>query len=462
MKLFGKTKMDMTTGNLFQKIILFAFPLMLTNLLQLLYNAADLVVIGQFRSSQAFSAVSSTTALINLCVTLFIGLSAGSNVMMAKALGAKNDDKCKKVLNTSLLIALIAGIIIGIAGFIFARNFLELMDSPYDVIDMSTLYLKIYFIGMPVNLLYNFGSAIMRANGDTSRPLVYLFISGLANIIVNVFLVVVCGMGVEGVAIATILSQGISAALVISALARYKESWHFSFKSITFDFESMKDIIKIGLPAGIQGTLFSISNVLIQSSVNSFGSFVMAGNGVANNLEGFVFTIMNSFYHAALSFIGQNMGAKKYKNIKKIYKFSLIYVILFGFIVGTLIYLSGGVLAKLYNPDPEVIDLATKRLAIMCMSYFLCGIMDITVGTLRGLGYSIVPMITSIIGVCGFRVFWVLCIFSQNRNIGLLYASYPISWILTEIVLIICFIVIYKKKIKPLINLDVEPEEQAA
>ena len=450
MRLFKNNKIDMTTGNLFKKMIIFAFPLMLTNLLQLLYNAADLMVIGQFRSTQAFSAISSTASLINLCVTLFIGLSAGSNVMMARALGSKDEDKCQKVLHTSLIVAFIAGIVIGILGFFLARSLLQLMNSPYDVIDMATLYLKIYFIGMPFNLLYNFGSAIMRANGDTTRPLIYLFISGATNVIVNLFLVVVCNMSVEGVAIATILSQAISATLVLSALARYKESWHLSIKSLKFDPSTMKGIILIGLPAGIQGTLFSISNVLIQSSVNSFGSFVMAGNGASNNLEGFVFTVMNSFYHAALSFIGQNIGAKKYKNIKQIYKYSLIYVILFGFTLGSLVYTFNPYLIKLYTSDPDVIALAANRLAIMCVSYFLCGMMDVTVGTLRGMGYSIVPMITSIIGVCGFRVIWVLFIFSQNRNIGLLYASYPISWIFTGIMLICCFLVVYKKKFQPL------------
>ena len=448
MKLFRNTKIDMTTGNLFKKIILFAFPLMLTNFLQLLYNAADLMVIGQFRSTQAFSAISSTASLINLCVTLFIGLSAGSNVLMAKALGSKDDDKASKALHTSLIVALVGGIIIGILGFFLARPLLELMNSPYDVIDLATLYLKIYFLGMPFNLLYNFGSAIMRANGDTSRPLVYLAISGAVNVLVNLFLVVVCNMSVEGVAIATILSQAISACLVLSALYRYKDPWHLSLKSLKFDLNTMKGIILIGLPAGIQGTLFSISNVLIQSSVNSFGSFVMAGNGASNNLEGFIFTVMNAFYHAALSFIGQNVGAKKYGNIKKIYKYSLMYVIACGFILGTVVYAFGDSLVTLYTSDPDVMVLATSRLAIMCLTYFICGMMDVTVGTLRGLGYSIIPMITSIIGVCGFRVFWVLCVFSQDRNIGLLYASYPISWICTGIILVICFLVLYKTKFK--------------
>ena len=450
MGLFKNNKIDMTTGNLFKKILIFAFPLMLTNLLQLLYNAADLMVIGQFRSTQAFSAVSSTTSLINLCVTLFIGLSAGSNVMMARALGSKDEIKCKKVLHTSLVVALVAGIIIGILGFFFSKYLLVLMNSPYDVIELATLYLKIYFIGMPFNLLYNFGSAIMRANGDTTRPLVYLFISGGVNVLVNLFLVIVCNMSVEGVAIATILSQAISACLVLSALARYKESWHLSIKELKFDMNTMKGIVLIGLPAGIQGTLFSISNVLIQSSVNSFGSFVMAGNGASSNLEGFIFTVMNAFYHATLSFIGQNIGAKKYKNIKKIYKYSLIYVISFGFTLGSIIYLASGSLIKLYSSDPDVIALAATRLAIMCFSYFICGMMDVTVGTLRGMGYSIIPMFTSIIGVCGLRVFWVLVVFAQNRNIGMLYASYPISWIITGSVLVCCFFAVYAKKYKPL------------
>jgi putative MATE family efflux protein len=324
------------------------------------------------------------------------------------------------------------------------------MNSPYDVIELATIYLKIYFIGMPFNLLYNFGSAIMRANGDTSRPLIYLFISGAANIIVNLFLVLVCNMSVDGVAIATILSQAVSACLVLSALAKYKEPWHLSLKHLTLDLKTLKGIVMIGLPAGIQGTLFSISNVLIQSSINSFGSFVMAGNGTASNLEGFVFVVMNAFYQAALSFIGQNLGAKKYYNIKKIYKYSIIYVISFSFTLGLLVFSLSPILTRLYSSDPDVIALATNRIAIMCLSYFLCGIMDVTVGTLRGLGHSIIPMITSIIGVCGFRVVWVLFIFSQNRNIGLLYASYPISWIITGVILICCFLVVYKKKFKPL------------
>ena len=278
-------EMDMTNGNLLKKILLFAFPLMLSSLLQLLYNAFDIIVIGQFRSHTALSAVSSTSSLINLIVTFFIGLSVGANIVMAKCYGSKDPEKAKKTAHTSLIIAFIGGILLSIIGVIFAKEFLILMDSPSDVIDLATVYVRIYFIGMPFNLLYNFGAALLRASGDTKRPLIFLAISGLLNVLSNLFFVVVCNMSTDGVALATILSQLLSAILVLITLFKEKGYCHISFKDLKIDLTSFKEIIKLGLPAGIQGIVFSLSNVIIQSSINSFGSYVMAGNGAAGNTE---------------------------------------------------------------------------------------------------------------------------------------------------------------------------------
>ncbi len=447
-------EMDMTTGNLGKKILLFTLPLMFTSILQLLFNACDIIVIGRFRDHTALSAISSTGALINLITNLFIGLSVGSNIVMARCYGSKDREKAEKVAHTSVVVSLVAGIFIGAFGFVFAKNLLLLMGSPSDVIDLAAAYVRIYFVGMPFNLLYNFGSALLRAGGDTKRPLIYLSIAGVFNIGANLLFVLGFGMSTDGVAYATVISQIISSVLVLLTLIREKNYCHISLKSLKADRKILWEITRIGLPAGLQGTLFSLSNVIIQSSINFFGSYVMAGNGAASNIEGFIYVCMNAFYHAALSFTSQNMGAKQYENIRKINKYCLYYVLLFGGVLGVGAYLSAGTLLQIYTTDAEVVQIGIIRMAILCAPYFLCGIMDVMVGSLRGLGHSLVPMIVSLIGVCGMRLIWVYTLFRMNMNLGLLYASYPISWILTFAVLFVSFQVLYRKEIKPLLNVQ--------
>lgn len=447
-------EMDMTSGNLGKKILLFTLPLMFTSILQLLFNACDIIVIGRFRDHTALSAISSTGALINLITNLFIGLSVGSNIVMARCYGSKDREKAEKVAHTSVVVSLVAGIFIGAFGFVFAKNLLLLMGSPSDVIELAAAYVRIYFVGMPFNLLYNFGSALLRAGGDTKRPLIYLSIAGVFNIGANLLFVLGFGMSTDGVAYATVISQIISSVLVLLTLIREKNYCHISLKSLKADRKILWEITRIGLPAGLQGTLFSLSNVIIQSSINFFGSYVMAGNGAASNIEGFIYVCMNAFYHAALSFTSQNMGAKQYENIRKINKYCLYYVLLFGGVLGVGAYLSAGTLLQIYTTDAEVVQIGIIRMAILCAPYFLCGIMDVMVGSLRGLGHSLVPMIVSLIGVCGMRLIWVYTLFRMNMNLGLLYASYPISWILTFAVLFVSFQVLYRKEIKPLLNVQ--------
>lgn len=451
-KVKKKYEMDMCNGNLFLKIIKFSIPLSLMGMLQLFYNAADLIVVSNFSDdAEALGAVGSTNSIINLLVNLFIGLSVGTNVVVARYFGAKKHDKISEVVHTSILISFIVGIILGLFGFIFSKQLLLLMNND---LELSNLYLKIYFIGMPFNMVYNFAASILRAVGDTKRPLYYLTISGFANIVLNLILVIVFDLSVAGVAIATIMSQVISCILIIRTLCRSNECYKLDFKKLRITKSALIEVTKIGLPAGIQSSIFSISNVLIQSSINKFGPIVMNGNSAASSVEGFVYTAMNSVYHASLAFMGQNVGAKKTKNIRKVTWYSLIIVTLISASLGGILFLTGRHVLKIYTDSALEIDVAFIRLHYLCLPYFLCGIMDVMVGCLRGLGYSTVPMFVSIIGICGFRIVWILGIFYkytdfQNINdLHLLYVSYPISWIVTFIVHFICYIFVSKRKIK--------------
>lgn len=450
-----KYEMDMCNGNIFLKIIKFSIPLALMGMLQLFYNAADLIVVSNFSGdSEALGAVGSTNSIINLLVNLFIGLSVGTNVIVAKYFGAKKFDKISDVVHTSILTSFIIGIVLGIFGFIFARPLLNLMNND---LDLSVLYLKIYFIGMPFNLVYNFAASVLRAVGDTKRPLYYLTISGMANIVLNLIFVIVFKMSVAGVALATVISQVISCILILFALFKSNECYQLKFNKLKINKKALIEITKIGLPAGIQSSIFSISNVLIQSSINKFGPIVMNGNSAASSVEGFVYTAMNSVYHAALAFMGQNVGAKKVKNIKKVTIYSLIIVCIVSMTLGGILFLSGQHVLKIYTDVPKEIEVGFIRLHYLCLPYFLCGIMDVMVGCLRGLGYSTLPMIVSIVGVCGFRIFWILGIFYnytdfQNvEDLNMLYISYPISWIITFFAHLGCYLFASRKRIK-LIN----------
>ncbi len=428
----NRYRIDMVNGPLAGKLLLFALPLMASSILQLLFNAADVIVVGRFAGKEALAAVGSTSSLINLLVNLFIGFSVGTNVVVARDLGAGRQEDVRRSVHTSVTLALISGLILLAVGTLLCRQMLELMDSPADVIDLSTLYLRIYFCGMPANMLYNFGAAILRAQGDTQRPLYFLSVAGAVNVALNLLFVICFHLSVAGVALATIISQYISAALVTLALVRDKGPLRLDLKALCLDLRVVRRILQVGLPAGFQGVVFAISNVVIQSSVNSFGSTVVAGSSASSNIEGFVYTSMNAFYQTALTFTSQNYGACQCKRVDRVLLLCLMYSSLFGLILGNLAYFFGHPLAAIYAPgEEEVIAQAVTRLGIISTTYFLCGLMDVPVGTLRGIGYSVVPMVISLVGACGLRLLWVAFIFPRFATPAALYLSYPVSWIIT-------------------------------
>ncbi len=440
----------MTEGPLIPKIIQFSLPLMLTGILQLLYNAADVIVVGNFAGHTALAAVSSTGALINLLVNVFMGLSVGASVVMAQAYGAGDALRMRRAEHTAMTMALFMGVGVGAAGFLLARPMLEWMASPPDVIDGAALYVRIYFLGMPANMLYNFGAAALRATGDTRRPLFYLTISGLVNVGLNLLLVIVFRMSVAGVAIATVASQVVSAGLVLLCLLRSHGVIRLELKECRIDRKSMAEMIRIGLPAGLQGSLFSVSNVLIQSSVNSFGSLVVAGNGVAANIEGFVYVAMNAQHQACMTFASQNYGAGKYDRVKKTLWCCLGIVTVVGLSLGLLVYAFGGTLMSLYNGDPQVIAYGLVRMGIILPTYFICGLMDVMVGQMRGIGLSVMPMIVSLAGACGLRIVWIMTVFAADPTQEILYLSYPVSWAITFGIHMACYLTASRKRLGPL------------
>ncbi len=441
-------EIDMCSGPLPGKILAFSVPLMLSGILQLLFNAADIVVVGRFAGNQALAAVGSTSSLINLLVNVFIGLSVGTNVLVARFYGADKEKDLSETVHTAVMTALVSGCILIVLGIALAKPALTLMDTPADVIEKSVLYMRIYFMGMPAMMAYNFGSAVLRAVGDTKRPLYFLFFAGVINVALNLLFVIVFSMGVAGVAAATVISQLVSALLVLRCLTRCDGGYRLEPKALKIIPDKLLKMIQIGVPAGLQGALFSISNVLIQSSVNSFGSVAMAGNTAAANVEGFVYTAMNSLHQTAISFTGQNYGAKNYKRIGKILLICQVSVLIVGLVMGNAVYGLSGILLKLYSPDAQVIGYGVLRLGIICTTYCLCGMMDVMVGSLRGMGYSIMPMLVSLTGACLFRVVWIYTIFKQYHTLECLYISYPISWAMTFLVHLICFAIVYRRMLK--------------
>lgn len=443
-----KYEMDMCNGPFVQKILIFYIPLMLSGILQLLFNAADIVVVGRFAGNQALAAVGSTSSLINLMVNFFMGLSVGCNVLVARYYGAGQKTELSQMVHTAIFTSLISGFFLIFLGIAVSRAALTWMGTPEDVIEHSVLYMRIYFVGMPFTMAYNFGAAILRAIGDTKRPLYYLLGAGIINVVLNLVFVIGFSMGVAGVAVATVISQAISAALVLRCLTRAPAAYRLDFSALKIHKDKLWKMMQIGLPAGLQSSLFSISNVLIQSSVNSFGSIVMAGNTAASNVEGFVYTAMNSFSQTIISFTGQNYGARKYKNIGKILLLCQGMVTLTGILLGNLAYFFGDKVLLLYSSDAEVIQYGLLRMSIICTSYFLCGIMDVMAGALRGMGYSLVPMFVSLTGACLFRIVWIYTVFRQYQSLICLYISYPISWALTFLAHVICFLIVYRKILK--------------
>lgn len=447
------TSSEMCEGKLFGKIIAYTVPIILTGVLQLLFNAADLVVVGRFSENKELSvaAVGATGALINLMVNLFIGLSVGAGVCVAHALGAGREDDAHKVVHTAIPTAAVCGVILTAVGVPFSETFLRLMDTPENVMHLSALYVKIYFSGIISNMIYNYGAAILRAAGDTKKPLYYLTLAGVINVALNVLFVAVFSMDVAGVALATIISQTVSAALVILSLMRRNDCCRLELRKLRIYKSQLKRIIVIGFPAGLQGSLFSISNVIIQSSVNSFGEVVLSGNSAAQSIEGFVWTTMNSFSQTSLNFTGQNYGAKKYRRIGRIVICCLVSVAAAGLVFGNLAFLFGRRLLSIYITDsPKAIEYGLIRIMYICSPYFLCGIMDVITGAIRGMGSSLTPMIITVLGVCGMRVLWIYTVFQipKYHTLESLYVSYPISWAASFLVQLGAFLVLYRKTLQ--------------
>ena len=446
-----KQNQNMLQGPLVSNIILYTIPIILTSVLQLLFNAADLVVVGRYCGSVSVAAVGATGSITNLIVNLFIGLSVGAGVTVAHALGGHEDEAVHRTVHTALPAALVSGVVLTIVGVAFSETFLRLMDTPENVLPLSTIYMKIYFGGMTFNMVYNFCASILRAAGDTKSPLIFLGISGIINVVLNVVFVHGFNMNVAGVALATTISQGISAVLVVIVLMRRNDACRLHLSKMRFYKVQLLKMLRIGLPAGIQGSMFSISNVLIQSSINSFGDVLMSGNPAAANIEGFVYAMVNAFHQTVVNFIGQNVGAHQYKRVRKILLICLISVSVAGVCGGLAANLLGPSLLSIYITDSaEAISYGMLRLAYVGIPYFICGLMDVSTGALRGMGASVVPMIISVLGVCGIRIGWIYTIFQvqQFHTPQCLYTTYPVSWAATILAQLMGFWIVYRKHTK--------------
>jgi len=438
----NRYEIDMCNGPLLPKILQFSIPLMCSGMLQLLFNAADIIVVGRFAGDNSLAAVGSNTSLISLLTNLFIGLSIGANILAARFYGSGEKEGLRQTVHTSVLLSLVSGLFLAGMGILGSRTLLIWMQSPPEVLDLAVLYLRIYFLGMPATMLYNFGAALLRAAGDTRRPLYILLAAGVMNVVLNLFFVIICQLDVAGVAIATVISQTVSALLVLRCMVRDQGAVHLELRQLHIWSARLKQILQVGLPAGFQGILFALSNVVIQSSVNSFGNTIAAGSAAAANIESFVYVAMNAFYQANISFTSQNVGAGNYNRIRPILVRSQSCVILVGLILGGLATVSSPLLLQLYSASPAVIAAGQNRLLIVCLPYFLCGMMDVMVGSLRGIGYSVMPMLVSLVGACCFRLVWIGTIFqvAEFHTVQTVYWSYPVSWILTFLAHLLCYL----------------------
>ena len=441
----NKYEIDMCNGTLMDKLIVFAVPLMISGVLQLMFNAVDIIVVGQYSGSQSLAAVGSTTALINIFTNLFIGISMGVNVLAARFYAAGQDQEMSETVHTAILVAMISGVIMTFVGVGMARWALEVMETPDDVIDLSTLYMRIYFLGMPFFMLYNYGAAILRAVGDTRRPLLFLIVAGITNAMLNVILVVKFHMAVEGVAIATVVSQLISCILVLRCLYQSESSYQLRFSKLRMNVSYLGQIFQVGIPAGIQSVVINFSNAMLQSSVNSFGSTAMAGYTAANNLLGFLYASVNSVTQACMSFTSQNYGVGKFKRMDRVLIDCAIISVVFAGTLGTIFYVFGSEILQIYTKDPDVIKAGMEIISITTIPYFLCGIMDLFPGAMRGMGRSGVPMILSIIGTVGTRIVWIYGIFPLHRSLFILFISYPGSWLITIAMQVLCFFIVRKQ-----------------
>lgn len=441
-------EIDMCTGPVAGKILRFSIPVMLSGMLQLLFNAADVMVIGQNCGSVSLAAVGSNGAVINLIVNLFLGISIGTNVMVARAVGRQHRDRVFRSVHTAILLSLILGLITGVFGAVTAPRLLHLISVPDDVLPLASLYLRIYFIGIPATVVYNFGAAILRAVGDTKNPLYFLTGAGILNVICNLIFVKVFLLDVAGVAIASALSQYLAATLVVRCLIKQDGICKLDLRKLHLYREELVEMIRIGVPAGLQSTIFSVSNVLIQSGLNGFGSTVMAGNSAASNLDALVYVAQNSFYQAAVSFVSQNVGAGKPERIRHIAVSCYLLVTLVGVAIGTTFYVFGRELLRIFSPEADVIEIGMVRLKWVCVPYFLCGLMEVGCGIVRGLGYAWLPMIVSTVGGCVLRVIWIYTIFQWEHTLDVLYFSYPVSWLATAAVHFLCVVILTRRQIR--------------
>ena len=445
-----RLRQDLCQGPFLPKIISYTIPIILTSVLQLLFNAADLMVLGQLKGNDNVGAVGATSSLINLLVSLFTGLSIGAGVFVAQGIGARDDERVSRAVHTAIPAAAIGGAVLTVVGVCLSRWFLELMATPANLLGQATMYMQIYFAGIIPILVYNFGAAILRSAGDTKSPLIYLSAAGVLNILLNLFFVAVCDMAVDGVALATVISQLLACVLVLRKLMCRGDSCKLSLKKMRIDPRALGRIVSIGLPAGIQGSLFSISNVTIQSSVNSFNiEAINNGCSAASNIEGFVYMGMNAFQQTVTTFVGQNSGARKYKNVGRVVGLTLACVTVTGLILGSAARLFAPQLLSLYLKEGgEAIRYGITRMNYVCSVYFLCGIMDVLSGSLRGMGASTVPMVVSILGACGLRVLWVVTVFRQYQTLDSLFVVFPVSWLVTILALVVCFVIVWKKRIE--------------
>ena len=442
----SKKNRNLLQGPLLKNMILYTIPIILTSWLQLLFNAADLVIVGRHNGDSALAAVGATGAITNLIINLFIGLSVGAGVGIAHGLGSGDDKAVHRTVHTAIPAAIVSGLFLTVVGVSFSGTFLTWMGTPETIHPLSTLYMQIYFGGMVFNMVYNFAASMLRAAGDTRSPLLYLGLAGLINVGLNYVFVAVFGMNVEGVALATVISQAVSAVLVVRALMRRTDACRLELKKLRFYKPQLLKMIRIGLPAGVQGSMFSISNVMIQSSINSFGEIVMSGNTAAANIEGFVFTAMNAFHQTAVNYTGQNVGARQYDRVKRILWTSLGSVGVAGLVLGLGVYAMAPWLLQIYIPDSvQALNYGLVRMGYICAVYFLCGLMDVSTGALRGMGASLVPMIISVLGVCGIRLLWIWTVFPVFHTTDCLYISYGVSWTVTFIAQFIAYWILYKQ-----------------
>lgn len=443
----NKYEIDMCSGAILPKLLRLTLPLMLSSVLQLLFNAADIIVVGNFAGENSLAAVGSTTALVNLITNLFLGLSTSANILTSMFMGAGKNERVNKTVHTSICLSIASGLIMTVFGVIFADKLLILMNTPKEILSLSTLYLRIYFFGMTAMMIYNFGSSVLRSKGDTKRPLYYLTFAGIINVLLNLLFVIVFKMDVAGVALATAISQCISAFLIIRCLMKEDDAFRFEFRKMRFDRKIVARMLKIGIPAGFQGVVFSLSNVVIQSSINGFGAIVMAGSAAAASIEGFIWVSMNSFSQGALTFMSQNIGGGKYTRINRIAVITCACAAVTGIILGNAAYFLAEPLINIYDSRAAVVEAGTIRMGLVCCFYFTCGLMDCIVGNIRGMGFAVTPTIVSLIGACGLRILWIATIFQIPRfhTEFMLFLSYPITWIITFAVHLICYIFMRKK-----------------